>query len=370
MNIRVFLRHTLDALKVQVNIKLTALALALAFTFSPTFATAASVPIHMQTGGFAERPSIRVAHNPDKVFPLAYDKKNLYSANKVANHPSNLALMVIRDGKVLHESYNDSDENSLFFSMSMSKSLTAYSMAGLVCSGKVDINKPISEYTTELGGTYSTAKVRDALMMASGAKPPVFAGQPVKGAFKQITLHKRSTIDIYKNYTERATEPGTTFNYYAPDTIAVARVIAKASNEPNMMKEFKEQVWNQVGAESDSAMNVDKDNVIPANSSFSATLRDWGRIGLWSLAKNREDSCEGKWHKEANSKQITNHRKRQGNAFPGYGYQVWIKNDHQYWWVGFGGQRVGIDTKKNVVIVAFSHKENYMTDLYKLMDEL
>lgn len=351
-----------------MKLKLTALAFA--FAFSSTIAIAASVPIDMQTGGFAKRPSIRVAHDPDKVVSLVYDKKNLDSANKVVNHPSNLALMVIRNGKVLHESYNNSDENSLFFSMSMSKSLTAYSMAGLVCSGKVDINKPISKYTTELSGTYTTAKVRDALMMASGAKPPVYAGQPVKGAFKQITLHRRSTIDIYKNYTERATKPGTTFNYYAPDTIAVARVIAKASNEPNMMKEFKKQVWNQVGAESDSAMNVDKDNVIPANSSFSATLRDWGRIGLWSLAKNKEDSCEGRFHKEANTQQIVNHKERQGKSFKGYGYQVWIRNNHQYWWVGFGGQRVGVDTKKNVVIVAFSHKEDYMKKIYQLMDAL
>ena len=368
MNIRVFLRHISDELIDFLNIKFLTF---LFFAFNSAILNAASsVPIDMQTGGFAERESFALEHNPSKIFPLEYDKKNLHAANKVRKHPSNLALMIIRDGKVLHESYNHSDENSLFFSMSMSKSLTAYSLAGLVCSEKVDINEPVGRYSDELGGTYMTASVRDVLRMASGAPVPTFAGQPVKGIWRDASKQRIGILETYKKYSDRESEPGTKFNYYAPDTLAIARVIAKASNEPNMMKEFREQVWNQVGAEQDAAMNHDKYGVVLANSSFSATLRDWGRIGLWSLAKNKEDSCEGNFHKEANSMQIENHRKRQGKTFQGYGYQVWIRKPNQYWWVGFGGQRVGIDTEKNVVIVAFSHKENYMKDIYELMDSL
>jgi len=83
------------------------------FAFNSAILNAASsVPIDMQTGGFAERESFALEHNPSKIFPLEYDKKNLHAANKVRKHPSNLALMIIRDGKVLHESYNHSDENS------------------------------------------------------------------------------------------------------------------------------------------------------------------------------------------------------------------------------------------------------------------
>ena len=364
----------------RLNLILIALGLAMTST-SLNAGNASKIPPHNEAGGFSERPHYVVKHDPFKVVPLVYKNKDemgffesmkLSSANSIAKNDHNLGLLVIKDGKVLHESYNSkyADENSLFFSMSMSKSLTAYSMAGLVCSGKVDISEPVGKYSDELGGTYMTASVRDVLRMASGAPIPTFAGQPVKGIWRDASLQRIGILDTYKDYSNRETKPGTKFNYYAPDTLAIARVIAKASNEPNMMKEFKEQVWNQIGAEKDAAMNHDKHGIVLANSSFSATLRDWGRLGLWSLAKNREDSCEGKFHKEANTQQIVNHSERQGKAFKGYGYQVWIRNDHQYWWVGHGGQRVGVDTEKNAVIVAFSYVEDYMNDLYKLMDSI
>jgi len=255
--------------------------------------------------------------------------------------------------------------------MSMSKSLTAYSMAGLVCSGKVDINRQTGEYTDELRGTtWDTATVRDNLMMASGAKIPVFAGQIEKGSFGKATKHIASVNEIMLRNGERVREPGTRFNYLSVDTSAVERVIAAASNEKNGLKEFNTQVWDQVGAERDGRWNIDKAGALHAYAGFSATLRDWGRLGLWSLAKNKEDSCEGKFHKEANTQQIVNHRERQGKAFKGYGYQVWIRNDNEYWWVGHGGQRVGINTEKNAIIVAFSYREDYMTALYNLMDSL
>jgi len=362
-----------------VNIKLTILALGLAIA-STSYAEEIS-PYYV-AGGFADRPTVVTKYDPSKVVPLVYKNKNeigfsesikLGAADSIAKKKFNLGLLVIKDGKVLHESYKSkyADENSLFFSASMSKSLTAYSIAGLVCSGKVDINRPTGEYTDELRGTtWDTATVRDNLMMASGAKIPVVGGQIEKGHFGKATKHIASNNEIMLRNGERDREPGTKFNYLSADTAAVERVIAGVTKKMNMLDEFKTQVWNQVGAESDARWNIDKAGALNAYAGFSATLRDWGRLGLWSLAKNREDSCEGKFHKEANTQQIVNHKERQGKAFKGYGYQVWIRNDNEYWWSGRFGQRVGINTDKNAIIVAFSYKNNYMKSLYKLMDEL
>ena len=366
-------------LKVLVNIKLTKLALVLAIAST---SYAAEISPYNEAGGFADRPTVVTKHNPSKVVPLIYKNKDemgffesmkLGAADSITKRESNLGLLVIKDGKVLHESYKSeyANENSLFFSMSMSKSLTAYSIAGLVCSGKVDINRPTSEYTDELRGTtWDTATVRDNLMMASGAKNPVFSGQIEKGQFGKATYHRASNNEIMLRNGERVREPGTRFNYLSVDTSAVERVIAGATKKMNMLDEFNTQVWDQVGAERDARWNIDKAGALNAYSGFSATLRDWGRLGLWSLAKNKEDSCEGRFHKEANTQQIVNHRERQGKAFKGYGYQVWIRNDNEYWWVGHGGQRVGINTEKNAIIVAFSYREDYMTALYNLMDSL
>jgi len=365
----------------RLNLIPIALGLAMAST-SLNAGNGSKINPHNEAGGYAERPSVVTKYDPSRVVPLAYKNKDemgffesmkLGAADSIAKRESNLGLLVIKDGKVLHESYKSeyANENSLFFSMSMSKSLTAYSMAGLVCSGKVDINRQTGEYTDELRGTtWDTATVRDNLMMASGAKNPVFSGQIEKNQFGKVTKHRVSMNEIMLRNGERVREPGTRFNYLSADTSAVERVIAGATKKMNMLDEFNTQVWDQVGAERDARWNIDKAGAIHAYAGFSATLRDWGRLGLWSLAKNKEDSCEGKFHKEANTQQIVNHRERQGKAFKGYGYQVWIRNDNEYWWVGHGGQRVGINTKKNAIIVAFSYVEDYMDDLYALMDSI
>jgi len=334
---------------------------------------ASQVPPKQEAGGFSKRPSLIVKHNPDQVRQLFFKFEDNYSANQVAKNPSNMALLILKDGKVLHESYNHpkAHNESLFFSMSMSKSLTAYSLANLICSEKVDIHKPVGYYTSELRNTtWDSASLRDVLRMSSGAKIPKYAGQLEKDQFRNTTKHVLSMNEIMHRNGERTIEPGIKFNYMSADTSAIERVIAAVSNEKNGLKEFINTVWNEVGAESDARWNIDKADALVAYSGFSATLQDWGRIGLWSLEKNKEDSCQGEFHREANSLQIANHRERQGKSFPGYGYQVWIRKPNQYWWVGFGGQRVGVDTKKNAVIVAFSWKEDYMNEIYRLMDSL
>jgi CubicO group peptidase (beta-lactamase class C family) len=72
--------------------------------------------------------------------------------------------------------------------------------------------------------------------------------------------------------------------------------------------------------------------------------------------------------KEATSQQIPNTLKRVGRSFPGYGFQTWIRN-RSYWWVGFGGQRVGIEPETEKVIVVTSWREDYMDKIYRLFDD-
>ena len=74
----------------------------------------------------------------------------------------------------------------------------------------------------------------------------------------------------------------------------------------------------------------------------------------------------------ATSVQIPNRSKRVGAHFPGYGYQTWILDSRgrkSYWWVGFGGQRVGIDPVSEKIIVLSSYRESYMADVYKLFED-
>jgi len=66
--------------------------------------------------------------------------------------------------------------------------------------------------------------------------------------------------------------------------------------------------------------------------------------------------------------QIVNNSKVASN-FKSYGYQTWVRsleNRSSYWWVGYGGQRIGIEPETERVIVVSSWREDYMDQIYDL----
>jgi CubicO group peptidase (beta-lactamase class C family) len=108
-----------------------------------------------------------------------------------------------------------------------------------------------------------------------------------------------------------------------------------------------------------------------AQSGFSATARDWARLAIYTVKslKGQNGECIKNYMEESTSPQIENKSGRIGKAFKNYGYQTWIGSfggRHSYWWVGYGGQRVGIDPESEKIMVLTSWREDYMADAYKL----
>jgi CubicO group peptidase (beta-lactamase class C family) len=90
---------------------------------------------------------------------------------------------------------------------------------------------------------------------------------------------------------------------------------------------------------------------------------------MFSIKQSKATGCIGNFMQNATRAQVPNVSRRVGQAFPSYGYQTWIGNFRgrsSYWWVGYGGQRVGIDPESERIIVITSWREDYMADVYKL----
>jgi CubicO group peptidase (beta-lactamase class C family) len=73
----------------------------------------------------------------------------------------------------------------------------------------------------------------------------------------------------------------------------------------------------------------------------------------------------------ATSHQLSNYTSV-GPNYKGYGYQTWIGNfgtRPSFWWVGYGGQRVGVDPETERIIVVFSQREDYMDQIHNLFGQ-
>jgi len=85
-------------------------------------------------------------------------------------------------------------------------------------------------------------------------------------------------------------------------------------------------------------------------------------------------SCVQDFMRSATTQQIRNRTKRSGKVFDGYGYQTWTNPNFgdrkSYWWVGYGGQRVGVDPAKERIIIVSSWREDYMPEVYDLFTNL
>lgn len=316
--------------------------------------------------------------------PKGNERGIVEQADRIFSNNPALAMLLIDHGQIIYERYRaPADQTSPLFSWSMSKSLTALTIGAMVCEGKIpDINQPAGKYSRELQGTlFGEASVKNLLTMSSGIATSQFVGNQKPGAtandnewmdmraqrlsgaeFLKWDSHKRGS-----KFFGGPLESGAKFNYSSSDTLALSNI---ADNNGGFIPVFTKSIWNQVGAENTGYWMLDKDNRVVAQSGFGASGRDWARIAMFGLRTLKEkDTCMGKFMAEATREQLPNSDHRVGKKFSGYGYQTWIADfgpNNSYWWVGFGGQRIGVDPVNERIIVLSSHQESYMDEIYRM----
>jgi CubicO group peptidase (beta-lactamase class C family) len=212
--------------------------------------------------------------------------------------------------------------------------------------------------------------------MSSGVKDALHAGDPIQRDQCRVGIDcdgwqmQRSQIltgrEMIHQFPNRETPSGSKFSYNSFDTLALSEI---AEQQGGFINNFTQFIWDKAGVESAGYWLVDKDHRAIAQAGFSATIRDWARLAMFSISQmNGANQCISNFMKDATSAQIPNKSRRVGLAFNDYGYQTWIADfgpRNSYWWVGYGGQRVGVDPQKEKIIVIISRREDYMSAIYK-----
>ena len=355
------------------------LVAALAACFGTTYADVPTVNPEMHSGGLATKYKNATFDPSTNTLPLlkkdlSWTDKNIVSkAERLIDNNKTTALLLVEKGKIVFEKYKEpATQSSPLFSQSMSKSLTAYAFGAVMCSGKVrSLDDRAGMYAPTLEGTiFGETSIRNLLRMSSGTTEPTLAGSHDPKEWFKLRDGHATTVDLLHGPVNVRDKPqGTYFRYSSTDTWSIAEV-AQGVGMP-IADTFAKEIWQKAGTESQGYWLHDKSGRPLTQSGFSATARDWARLAIYSIKalKGEHGSCMQAFMKQATSPQIDNVSGRIGRAFKSYGYQTWIgdfRGKKTYWWVGYGGQRVGVDPESEKIMVLTSWKEDYMADAYKV----
>lgn len=260
-------------------------------------------------------------------------------------------VLVLKDGKIVLERYGmGRTPEDRWTSFSIAKSVTSTLVGAAIRDGKIkSLGALVVDYIPELkGSAYDGVTVRQLLTMTSGVKWNEDYSDPKSDVAQAGFTVPDPTVNPLVGYMRklpRAAQPGTRFNYNTGETDLAGILVANAVGKP-LARYLSEKIWIPYGMEHDGIWATDMSGKERAGCCISATLRDYGRIGMFVLDGGK---AAGKpvvpdwWLAEATSKQVDNKR-------GGYGYFWWLRPGG-YDAIGIFGQSITTFPDDRVVIV-------------------
>jgi len=287
-----------------------------------------------------------------------YDLYDYLSLNRISG------LLAIKDGQIVYEMYQlGNDERSRWMSMSVVKSMTATLVGAAIKDGLIEsVDDPVTDYVSELkGSAYEGVSVRNLLQMASGVQWNETYTDPTSDRREllesQIAQKPGGMLEVMSRLP-RAAEPGTRWNYSTGETQVVAALVAAATQQ-SLADYLSEKIWAKFGMESDATWWLESPGGLEVGGSgLSATLRDYGRFGIFMLnggVAGGEQILPDGWIEDASSPKIVS------GTPVNYGYMLWPTPDSKdtvhegaFEALGIFGQKIYVNRKENVVIAIWS----------------
>ena len=286
-----------------------------------------------------------------------YDLYDYVSINRVSG------LLVIKNGKIAFEDYElGNSDQTRWMSMSVVKSITATLVGIAIQDGFIkSIDDPVTRYLPELkGSAYDGVSVRNLLQMASGVQWNETYTDPASDRRKMLEVQNAQTPGaVLKLMAQlpRAAAPGTRWNYSTGETHVAGALVRAAVGKP-VAQYLSERVWAKFGMESDATWWLESPNGLEVGGSgLSATLRDYGRFGLFLMGGGKvgnEQLLPAGWVADAGSPKMVD-----GKPVD-YGYMLWpipksqgTPNEGAFEARGIFGQHVYMNPRENTVIVVW-----------------
>jgi CubicO group peptidase (beta-lactamase class C family) len=288
-----------------------------------------------------------------------YDLFDYLALNRV------VGILVLKNGKVALEDYElGTGPATLWPSFSVAKSASSTLVGAALQDGAIgSLDDRVTKYVPALqGGAYEGVSVRNVLQMASGVRWDETYTDPKSDRRKLLDLQlapepKPGFILAYMSALPKAGGPGSIWNYNTGETYVVGAVLEGATHK-RLGDYLSEKIWGPWGMESDARWWLETpDGMGLAGGGLSATLRDFGRLGLLVLADGVIDGkrlVPAGWFEEAGS------AKSIGGKMVDYGYLWWPvpKGDpvHEgaFEAIGIFGQHMYVNRREKLVVVILS----------------
>lgn len=284
-----------------------------------------------------------------------YDLYDVLAMNRVSG------MLIIHNGEIKFEKYLlGNNEQTRWMSMSVVKSITAMLIGAAIHDGHIkSIDDNIVDYLPRFHGTaYDGVTVRQLLQMSSGVAWNETYTNPASDRRRmleaQISGKPGAVLDLMASLP-RAAAPGSVWNYSTGETQVAGALVRAATGKP-VADYLSEKIWAPLGMESDASWWLQSQRGLEVGGSgLSATLRDYGRIGLFMLNdgvitvdnKPRRVLPEG-WMQAASTRQIV------GGKTVNYGYMLWPMHGNSYAAEGIFGQYVFVDPDTKLVVVQWA----------------
>ena len=249
-----------------------------------------------------------------------YDLFDYLADNRIAG------LLILKDGKIALEEYElGTTPLTHWASFSMAKSVSSTLVGAALQQGLISsLDAPVSRYVPILKGSgYDGVSIRNLLQMASGVKWDETYTDPQSDVSKLgllLLAQKPGTVLNYMRTLRKAGEPGSIWNYSTGETYLIGPLIEGATHKP-LATYLSETLWSRLGMEQDATWWLESPGGMGlAGSGIGATLRDYGRFGLFVQQDGTIDGQrlvpEG-WFREAGSAHVI------GGKSIDYGYLWW-----------------------------------------------
>jgi CubicO group peptidase (beta-lactamase class C family) len=250
-----------------------------------------------------------------------------------------------------------------YMSLSVVKSITSTLVGAAIQDGHIkSIDDPVTKYLPKLSGSaYEGVTIRNLLQMASGVRWDETYTNPASDRRRMLELQlsgKPGSILQFMSTLSRAGEPGTIWNYNTGETHVVGELIHAAVNKP-VAQYLSERIWSKLGMESDATWWLESpDGQEIGGSGLSATLRDYGRFGLFVMNQGlvgEERILPEGWFREAGTSKTI------GGKKVNYGYMWWIPDassnplhESAFLASGIFGQSIYMNPAAHIVVVVWS----------------
>ncbi|HEY2682332.1 MAG TPA: serine hydrolase [Steroidobacteraceae bacterium] len=297
-------------------------------------------------------------------------------------HQSVTGLLVLHKDQILYEYYGSGNTDStLWTSRSVAKSVTSI-LVGMALKEHAisSVNVPLIEYLPELRGTaWERVSLREALQHTSGVRWNENYDDP-QSDFAALT-HCEASNDPYPcvlNLVKAAprrpgTKPGQVWSYNTGGAWLVGLLLERAT-KMSLAQYLEGHLWRRFGMESDGVWEALRAGEVDMGGhGFNATLRDWGRFGLFvargGFLPDGTSLLPPKWLRDSTRWTKAKGSVNSENPDGQFGYQWWhialpashAKDvglrkllDQSFSAEGIFGQTIIIDPKDELVMVQWS----------------